>query len=112
MARWLVCRSWDQKVESSSPGGCTEVVLLGKIHLALTVPLSTLVMLSRHQASHLPLLCVSLLGHDLCQFCVRFFQICCLVTLPGLRSSLKLMVFACSVAQQAWLFRVLQDGVC
>ena len=30
VAQWLVRRTWDLKVESSSPGRCTHVVFLGK----------------------------------------------------------------------------------
>ena len=30
MAQWLVRWTWDLKVESSSPGRCTQVVFLGK----------------------------------------------------------------------------------
>ena len=30
VAQWLVCRTWDQKVESLSPRRCTHVVFLGK----------------------------------------------------------------------------------
>ena len=30
VAPWLVRRTWDLKVESSIPGRCTHVVLLGK----------------------------------------------------------------------------------
>ena len=43
VAQWLVRRTWDLKVESSSPGRCTHVVLLAK-HLTLTVPLSPALM--------------------------------------------------------------------
>ena len=30
VAQWLVSKTWDLKVESSSPGRCTHVVFLGK----------------------------------------------------------------------------------
>ena len=30
VAQWLLCQTWDQKVESSSPSQCTYVVFLGK----------------------------------------------------------------------------------
>ena len=30
VAQWLVHQTWDQKVERSSPGGCTHIVFLGK----------------------------------------------------------------------------------
>ena len=30
VAEWLVRRTWEKKVESSSPGWCTHVVFLGK----------------------------------------------------------------------------------
>ena len=30
VSQWLVRRTWDLKVESSSPGRCTHVVVLGK----------------------------------------------------------------------------------
>ena len=41
VAQWLVRRTRDQKVESSSPGRCTHVALLLGKHLTITVPLST-----------------------------------------------------------------------
>ena len=44
VAQWLGRRTWDLKVESSSPGWCTHVVFLGK---TLTVPLSTQVYKTR-----------------------------------------------------------------
>ena len=37
MAQWLVRRTWDHKVESSSPVQCTHVVFLGKTYHEATV---------------------------------------------------------------------------
>ena len=54
VCQWLVRRTWDPKVESSSPGRCTHVVFLGKTNIVFYSLLFPCVNLSNPEINNYP----------------------------------------------------------